>query len=90
MVNAASRPIPPIGMALIGLCRGMVRRHTCIPYGKNIHLASGRRLKGLGGRYLRLDWIDNHQGTRVQKRAGHLVLITLSNHDSGHRTLNLR
>jgi hypothetical protein len=31
-----------------------------------------------------------HQGTRVQKRAGHLTLITRSNHDIGHRTLNLR
>jgi hypothetical protein len=30
-------------------------------YGKNIHPASVRRLKGLGVRYLQLDWIDNHQ-----------------------------
>jgi len=31
-----------------------------------------------------------HQGTCVQKRAGHLALITLNNHDIGHRTLYLR
>src|SRR5262245_4068525 len=31
-----------------------------------------------------------HQGTRVRKRASHLAFITLSNHDIGHRTLDLR
>jgi len=30
-------------------------------YGKNIHPASVRSLKGLRVCYLRLDWIDNHQ-----------------------------
>jgi len=30
-------------------------------YGKNIHPASVRGLKGLGVRYLRPDWIHNHQ-----------------------------
>jgi hypothetical protein len=31
-----------------------------------------------------------HQGTRIEKRAGHLTLITLSNHDLRHRTWYLR